>query len=190
MSFDADRAAAIIGVGAILPDAPDVGTFWRNVREGRYSISEVDPARWDPALYYDPDPLAPEKTYSKIGGWVCDFEWDPLGWKLAMPPKVTDAMDGAQKWAIACTRMALRDCGWPDRPLDLDRTAVIVGNALSGEQHYLTTLRITFPELARELERGASFAALPSDVRAAIERELRGNFEAWLPKISEDTMPG
>src|SRR5208283_4122577 len=138
MSYDADRAAAIIGVGAILPDAPDVGTFWRNVREGRYSISEVDPARWDPALYYDPDPHAPEKTYSKIGGWVCDFEWDPLGWKLAIPPKVTDAMDGAQKWAIACTRMALRDCGWPNRPLDLDRTAVILGNALSGERHYLT----------------------------------------------------
>ena len=190
MSYDADRAAAIIGVGAILPDAPDAGAFWRNVREGRYAISEVDPARWDPALYYDPDPQAPEKTYSKIGAWVRDFEWDPLGWKLAMPPKVTDAMDGAQKWAIACTRMALRDCGWPDRPLDLDRTAVIVGNALSGEQHYLTALRITFPELARELERAASFAALPTDVRAAIERELRGNVEAWLPQISEDTMPG
>ncbi len=190
MSYDADRAAAIIGVSAILPDAPDAGAFWRNVREGHYAISEVDPVRWDPALYYDPDPRAPEKTYSKIGAWVRDFEWDPLGWKLAMPPKVTDAMDGAQKWAIACTRMALRDCGWPDRPLDLERTAVIVGNALSGEQHYLTTLRITFPELARELERAASFAALPTDVRAAIERELRGNVEAWLPQISEDTMPG
>ncbi len=27
-------------------------------------------------------------------------------------------------------------------------------------------------------------------MRAAIERELRGNFEAWLPQITEDTMPG
>ncbi|HXW59750.1 MAG TPA: beta-ketoacyl synthase N-terminal-like domain-containing protein, partial [Solirubrobacteraceae bacterium] len=188
--YDADRAVAIIGVGAILPDAPDADSFWRNVREGRYAISEVDPARWDPALYYDPDPHAPEKTYSKIGGWVRDFEWDPLAWKLPLPPKVTDAMDGAHKWGVACARMALQDCGWPERPLDLDRTAVIIGNALSGEQHYLTTLRITYPELARELERAASFAALDDEVRAAIEHELRGNLEAWLPGVSEDTMPG
>ena len=86
--------------------------------------------------------------------------------------------------------MALADAGWPERPLDLDRTGVMLGNALSGEQHYLTTLRITFPELARELERAGSFAALPADARAAIERELQANFAAWLPDITEDTMPG
>ena len=91
-----------------------------------------------------------------------------------MPPKVSDAMDDGQKWAVACTRMALADAGWPERPLDLDRTAVILGNAMGGEQHYLTTLRISFPELARELERAESFAALPADVRAAIGSELRG----------------
>ena len=157
---------------------------------GRYSISEVDPQRWDPALYYDPDPKAPEKTYSKIGGWVRDWEWDPLAWKLPVPPKVGDAMDDAHKWAVACARMALTDAGWPDRPLDLDRTAVIIGNAISGEKHYLTALRIMFPDLARELEHAASFAALPADVRSTIEGELRANFEAWLPGVTEDTMPG
>ena len=190
MTDHLDHAAAIVGVGAILPDAPDAGAFWQNVTTGRYSISEVDAARWDPALYYDPDPHAQEKTYSKIGGWVRDWEWNPLGWKLPIPPKVSDAMDDAHKWAVACTLMALADAGWPDRPLDLDRTAVIIGNAISGEKQYLTALRIMFPELARELERTESFAALPEDVRATIERELRTRFEDWLPDVTEDTMPG
>ena len=36
---------AIVGVSAILPDAPDVATFWHNLEEGRYSISDVDPER-------------------------------------------------------------------------------------------------------------------------------------------------
>ena len=190
MTRSADRAVAIVGVGAILPGARDAAAFWRNVRESRYAISEVDPARWDPALYYDPDPRAPEKTYSKIGGWVRDWDWDPLGWKLPMPPKVTDAMDEAQKWAVACTRMALHDAGWPERPLNLDRTGVVLGSALGGEHHYLTALRISFPELARELEHAPSFAALAPDMRATIEAELRSNVDAWLPPISEDTMPG
>ena len=190
MSEPFDDAVAVIGVGAILPDAPHAAAFWDNVAGGRYSVSEVDPARWDPALYFDPDPLAPEKTYSKIGGWVRDWDWDPLAWRLPIPPKMADSMDDGQKWAVACTRMALTDAGWPERPLDLERTAVIIGNAMGGEKHYLTTLRIMFPELARELGRATSFGALPSDTRAAIEGELHDNLQAWLPVISEDTMPG
>ena len=81
----AHRAIAIVGAGAILPDAPNVPAFWENVKNGRYSITEVPPDRWDPALYYDPDPAAPDKTYSKIGGWVREFQWDPLKWKLRYP---------------------------------------------------------------------------------------------------------
>ena len=190
MTSPAEHAVAIIGVGAILPDAPNAATFWSNILEGRYSISEVDPARWDPAIYYDPDPKAPEKTYSKIGGWVREFEWDPLGWKLPIPPKVADAMDGTQKWGVACTRMALADAGWPARPLDLERTAVILGNAMGGENHYRTMLRIVRPELARELERTPSFAVLAPDVRAAIAEEWQRQIGADLPIVSEDTMPG
>ena len=90
MTSSADRAVAIIGVGAILPDAPDAAAFWaQRHASGRYSITDVDPARWDPALYYDADPQAPEKTYSKIGGWVRDWEWNPLGWKLPIPPQAS-----------------------------------------------------------------------------------------------------
>jgi malonyl CoA-acyl carrier protein transacylase len=190
MNTPADNAAAIIGVGAILPDAPDADAFWRNIRGAHYSITDVDAERWDPALYYDPDPQAAEKTYSKIGGWVREWDWNPLAWKLPIPPRVGDAMDHAQKWGVACTRMALADAGWPERPLDLDRTGVMLGNALSGEQHYRTALRITFPELARELDKTHSFALLPSDARDAIKRELHADFADWLPEITEDTMPG
>ncbi|MFN8038356.1 MAG: SDR family NAD(P)-dependent oxidoreductase [Acidimicrobiales bacterium] len=184
------NAVAIVGVGAILPDAPDVATFWDNVAGGRYSIRDVDPARWDPDLYFDADPKAPEKTYSKIGGWVRDWEWNPLGWRLPVPPTVSDAMDDAQKWGVACARMALLDYGWPDRALDGERTAVIVGNAMAGEKHYLTALRIAFPELARDLEGAPSFAALDPAVRSAVEAELHAILDDRLPPITEDTMPG
>ena len=64
-----------------------------------------------PGAVLRPDPKAPDKTYSKIGGWVRDWTWDPLGWKLPIPPRVGDAMDDGQKWAVACTRAALLDYG-------------------------------------------------------------------------------
>src|SRR5579872_4283487 len=190
MEDTAYRAIAIVGTGAILPDAPNVSTFWENVKSGRYSITEVQPDRWDPALYYDSETSAPDKTYSKIGGWVRVYPWEPMKWRLAVPPRVVDAMDLAQKWAIACTREALEDYGYPQRPLDLERTAVILGNAMAGEKHYLTALRVYFPEYARELEESGSFAALPEAVRHAITRELRDRMGKRLPEITEDSMPG
>ena len=84
----------------------------------------------------------------------------------------------------------LEDYGYPKRPLDLDRTAVILGNAMAGEKHYLTALRVYFPEYAHELAESASFAALPEAVRRDITRELHERMGKHLPEITEDTMPG
>ena len=80
-----------------------------------------------------------------------------------MPPRVAEAMDDGQKWAVGACREALLDYGWPDRPLDTERTAVILGNAMAGEQHYLTALPIDFPEYARGARPRPSFAALPGE---------------------------
>jgi acyl transferase domain-containing protein len=190
MPDTAYRAIAIVGCGAVLPDAPNVSAFWKNTTSGRYSISEVEPARWDPELYYDADRSAPDKTYSKIGGWVREYAWDPLQWRLAIPPRVAEAMDHSQKWAIGSTREALLDYGYPERPLNTERTAVILGNALGGELHYRTVLRACFPEYARELEESASFSALPPAVRTEIARELKQRIGRLFPEITEDSMPG
>ena len=184
------RAVAIVGAGAVLPDAANVQGFWENVKNGRYSISEVQPDRWDPALYYDVDPNAPDRTYSTIGGWVRDFAWDPIKWHLPVPPRVVDAMDESQKWAIACTREALEDYGYPKRSLNNDRTAVILGNAMAGEKHYFTALRLYFPEYAHELAECASFADLPETLRRDLTCELHDRMAKRIADVTEDTMPG
>ena len=190
MAEHESRAVAVVGLGAVLPDAPDVPSFWENIRSGRYSISEVDPTRWNPDLYYDADPKAPDKTYSIIGGWVKDFHWAPLEWRLPIPPKVADSMDRTQKWSIMAARQALLDYGYPGRSLDADRTAVILGNAMAGDMHYLTSLRAYFPEYAEELGQAPTFRALDRTAQEAILGELRDGVRRRFPHITEDTMPG
>ncbi|MDJ0698511.1 MAG: SDR family NAD(P)-dependent oxidoreductase [Woeseiaceae bacterium] len=190
MKDSAHRAVAVVGVSAIMPGAADAKTFWKNLKSGIYSITDVDPERWNPDFYYDPDPETPDATYSKIGGWVRDWEWAPFDWKLPIPPKVGNAMDEAQRWGIACTRALLQDYGYPERPLDKDRTAVILGNAMAGEKHYLTALRVSFPEFARELEEAESFRELPEELRKKIVAEARAGLRERIPDITEDSMPG
>ena len=181
---------AVVGVGAIMPEAPDAATFWNNIKSGRYSISDVPPERWDPELYYDPDPHAPDKTYSRIGGWVRDYSWEPLAWKLPIPPAVSAQLDDGQKWAVAGTRAALLDAGWPDWTVDPERVAVIIGNAIGGDKQHLSNLRIQFPKFARDLCAAPSFAALPEQVRDAVIAETRTGFLTGFEEITEDTMPG
>jgi len=190
MKSSAEKAVAIVGVGAVLPGAPNARKFWQNIKEGVYSITEVNADRWNPALYYDADPKAPDKTYSKIGGWVRDWEWDPLKWRMPIPPRVSDAMDLTQKWAIVAVREALNDYGYPDRRLDAERTAVILGNAMAGDTHLYSAARVLFAEYSDMLTRAPGFSALPDSARKAILHELRAEMGMKLLDITEDTMPG
>ncbi len=181
---------AIVGLSAIMPEAPDGDAFWNNIASGRYSITDVPPERWDPSLYYSPDHDAPDKTYSRIGGWVRDYAWDPIRWKLPVPPKVAEQMDHGQRWAISAARAALLDAGWPNWSTNPDNVAVIIGNAIGGEKHYETNLRIELPELLRDLAATPSFAALPEDQRQHIIDETRRKFLGHFTEVNEDTMPG
>ncbi len=99
-------------------------------------------------------------------------------------------MDQGQQWAVTIAAEALADYGYPDRPLDTDRTGVILGTAMGGELHYITSLRIAFPEFAHALEGATEFSQLPAAVRSAIMAQVEERFKGKLPEITEDTMPG
>ena len=184
------KPVAIVGLGAIMPEAFDVPTFWNNIKSGRYSISEVPADRWKTALYYDADPNVPDKTYSIIGSWVRGFKLEPLKWGIAIPPRVLEHMDESQQWAIAASRQALLDYGYPNRPLNSNRVAVILGNAMGGEMHYNSTLRIRTPDFQQALAAVPQFKNLSLDIQQALLSGMLANIRATIPDTTEDTMPG
>ncbi|MEJ2488089.1 MAG: polyketide synthase, partial [Anaerolineales bacterium] len=184
------KAIAIVGMGAVMPDAHSAPVFWENIKAGKYSIINVPPDRWSEKIYYHPDITVPDKTYSKIGSWVKDYPFEPLKWKIMIPPKVQASMDDSQKWAIAASREALLDFGYPDRPLPPERVAVIFGNSLAGEKHYRTNLRIHIPQFTNALADLDAFRGLSADVQQALLNGLQDSIRAQTPEISEDTMPG
>ena len=188
MNDTSNRAIAIVGVGAILPEAFGAEVYWKNILAKRYSITETPPERWRIEDYFDPDPKVPDKTYSKIGGWVRGFAFD---WKrFRMPPKVAAAMDEGQQWAVTIAADVLADYGYPERPLNTERTATIIGTAMGGELHYTTTERIVFPNYKRALTAVPEFSGLPTATQDTILAGWRDQVAEQYPPISEDTMPG
>ena len=152
MSAREVQPVAVVGAAAIMPMAPTGDAFWANIKGGRYCISEVPTERWDPARYFSPDHAARDKTYSTIGGWVHEFEWDPIAWKMPIPPTVQSQMDISQKWSLSAARRALMEAGWPSWSADNDNVAVIIGNALGGEKHYHSSMRIWMPQFLHYLQ--------------------------------------
>jgi malonyl CoA-acyl carrier protein transacylase len=184
------KMIAVVGLGAILPDADDTPSFWQNILSKKYSITDVPSDRWNVDLYFDPDPSAVDKTYCKIGAFVRNFKFDPLKNGIAIPPKVLTVMDTAQQWAIAASQQALKDYGYPEKKLDPTRVAVIFGNSNAGEMHYRSTFRIFLPEYLDILQSVPDFERLPNDVKVSLLNGVTEKVHSKIPAITEDTMPG
>ena len=62
---------AIVGVDCRYPGGvEDIEALWRLVKNQENAISVIPSERWDVEAYYDPDPKALGKMYTKWGGFL------------------------------------------------------------------------------------------------------------------------
>lgn len=137
---------AIVGIGCIFPGAPDLRTFWANILDKVDAIGEVPADRWDWRRYFDPDPAAPDRIYSRWGGFVDDVPFDPV--ELGMPPSSLRSIEPFQLLGLEAARAALRDAGYAERPFPRERTSVILGaGGGGGDLAVGYTVRSSLPTL-------------------------------------------
>jgi acyl transferase domain-containing protein/NAD(P)H-dependent flavin oxidoreductase YrpB (nitropropane dioxygenase family) len=137
---------AIIGLGCILPGAQGAENLWANILEKVDAIREVPAERWDWRQMFDPDPAAPDKVYSRWGGFIDPVALDPLA--LGMPPRSLDSIEPFQLLALLCAQAALHDAGYGHRPFDRERTSVILGAGGGGADTSVGyTVRSALPSL-------------------------------------------
>lgn len=183
------KAIAIVGVGAIMPDAIDLNAFWNNIKNGRYSISDVPKGRWDPDLYYDPDPKAPDKTYSRIGGWVREWNWDPLAWRLPIPPKVSNLMDMTQIMAISASGKPCRISVTPKNNSTPNARPSFWGMPW-GAINTCTPPPGSYTGIRKIAGKIRQLLGYSDKVKREIFGEARAHLDQIFPAITEDTMPG
>jgi acyl transferase domain-containing protein/phosphopantetheinyl transferase len=181
------RDLAIVGMACVFPGAPDLDTFWRNVRDGVDAITDVPPGRWDP-VFYDPGSDAPDRFYCKRGGFIdAHATFDALG--FGVMPVAAEGAEPDQLLALQVAARALGDAGYEDRPLPRGRTGVVLGrgNYIGAgmtrlEQHVRTAeqlvvaLRSLLPDLGE--------AQL-----AAVKREFQAQLGAYGPDTAIGLVP-
>ena len=179
---------AVIGIGAIMPGALSKDEFWKNITEGKNSIIEVPQDRWDYRLFYSEDRSIPDKTYSKIGGFITGFKFNSL--KYRIPPSVAKQMDSIQHLALETASMALEDAGYDKKDFDRTRTAVIIANAVGGIKNEYSNTRIYKAFYYDMLKHAEHFASLPPAQQEAIIEEVEAAVNQKFLPITEDSMPG
>ncbi len=162
---------AVIGMAGVLPGARSIAEYWQNILAGRDAVTEVPPGRWDWRRYYDPDPEAEDRCYSRWGAFIDDIVFDPVS--FGMPPASLASVEPLQLLALEMARRALADAGYGRRPFAREHASVILGISGAGELGQLYSFRAALPMFF-------------GDAATAIT----DHFRQHLPQWSEDSFPG
>ena len=178
---------AVIGLAALMPDAPSIDAFWQNIIDSKVSIRDIQEGRWPGPISHfyrkgGPGESQEGFTYSKIGALVEGFEFDWRRWR--QPPGTLPQIDPCQLWAVAVAADAIEQAGYDGESKDIDRTrcGVVFANALGGENRNLSNIRVW----SNHTSEVAKKHGLPAGSLEAFTNELVDG----APRIDEDTMPG
>ena len=100
---------AVIGMSSLFADAKNTEEFWNNIIQAKDSITDVPESRWRIEDYYDPDPMAADKTYCKRGGFLPDIDFNPM--EFGLPPNILEVTDASQLLALVAARDAFEHAG-------------------------------------------------------------------------------
>ncbi len=132
-----DEKIAIVGMSGRYPGADDLDQLWRNLAEGRNSIREIPPERWDVDAYYDPTPGKPGKVYCKWLGMLDGAEhFDPMFFQIS--PSEAEVMDPQHRLFMQESYRAFQDAGYSSAALSERKCGVYMG-IMSSEYSFLLT---------------------------------------------------
>jgi len=84
-----EERIAIVGMGALLPDANNVDSFWNNILSKKVSIKELPESILNPDIYYDRDAFGKinknDKTYTRMVAKVDVDDYPSLTRKFKIP---------------------------------------------------------------------------------------------------------
>jgi acyl transferase domain-containing protein len=126
---------AIVGMACRFPGAENPQAYWDVLRNGVDAISEVPAGRWDLKKFYDSDPSAIGKMYTRHGGFLSHVDtFDAEFFGIA--PREAVAMDPQQRLLLELSWEALEAAGQAPEALVGSRTGVYVGISTSDYAQY------------------------------------------------------
>jgi acyl transferase domain-containing protein len=183
-----DDRVAVVGIGALLPDALSPAQLWSNLLARHSALRPVPKDLWDEDHYYGRTAVRNERTSSRLGGLLRGFRFSAR--EFGIPPSVDIDLDITQKAALVASKAALAEIGvhGPTAPIN---GAVILGNCMGGMQARAEGVMLLSHRLVEStLERLPTFQHIPETQRSTIVTELRESWCSQFRPISGNSLPG
>ena len=171
---------AIVGMSAMFPDAHNLSEYWQNIQSGRDSIKDIPLSHWKPQDYFDADPKSPDMTYAKSGGFLSEYNFDPL--KFGIPPQTIEATDTSQLLGMVAAHEAMLDAGYDPKNTDLERVSCIMGVTGALELVIPLGARLGHPHWKKALDN----AGIDPETRDEILSDISDSYVGW----QEASFPG
>ncbi|MBU6399737.1 MAG: SDR family NAD(P)-dependent oxidoreductase, partial [Verrucomicrobia bacterium] len=110
---------AIIGLSGRYPGAPTLEAFWRNLRNGVESITEIPADRWDWRQHAGTDPAAVKqgKSYCRWGAFLEGVDqFDPLLFRIS--PRDAETIDPQERLFLQIAWATVEDAGYSPEGLN------------------------------------------------------------------------
>lgn len=133
-----DDSIAIVAVSCRFPGAPNPEAFWELLSGGVDAIREVPEDRFDIDEFYDPDPEAAGKTYTRFGGFLDGIDgFDPEFFGIS--PREALWIEPQQRLMLETVWEGLERAGYAPASLRGSRTGVFAGVAANEYAHLLSS---------------------------------------------------
>ncbi|NEO66612.1 MAG: polyketide synthase, partial [Moorea sp. SIO4G2] len=117
---------AIIGLGCRFPKSLNTEAFWHLLEQGIDGVTEVPKDRWDIDQYYDPNPDATGKMYTRFANFITDVDkFEPEFFKIS--PREAKQIDPQHRLLLEVSWESLEDAGLSPLALRGTPTGVFIG---------------------------------------------------------------
>jgi len=128
-----NEAIAIVGLSCRFPGGVvNAESFWSLLKNGKDAITQVPGDRWNSEAFYDKDPNAKGKIYTKLGGFIEDVESFDYSF-FGITPIEAKRIDPQQRLLMELTWEALENARYIPSNLSGSKTGVFVG--ISGNDY-------------------------------------------------------
>ncbi|XP_055894489.1 phenolphthiocerol/phthiocerol polyketide synthase subunit C-like isoform X2 [Biomphalaria glabrata] len=119
-------AIAIIGIGFKGPGAENLEQLWEVLEGGKNYVLDLPKDRWNVDAFYDPDPQATGKYYTRKAGLLSNpLDFDNTFFDIN--DIESDQMDPQQKFVLECSYRAMEHAGITRRSIQGSKTGVYIG---------------------------------------------------------------
>lgn len=180
---------AVVGMACRYPDAATVRELWDNAVAGRRAFRRIPDVRMRLDDYWDPDPAAPDRFYTRTAAVLEGYEFDRIAYKVA--GSTYRSTDLTHWLALETAAGALADAGFPaGGGLPRARTGVVVGNTLTGEFTRANTMRLRWPYVRRVLAAALKGQNWDDERLAEFLGGVEGAYKQPFPAVDEDSLAG